>query len=517
MKPTSSERTENVLELSKGFVIAGGLTLLALALGLLALGYWLGQSRSSTKSRARGGSTSSSQGGALTPVSSPKKKKQFSKAAKGAVDSGTASPATPSGGTVEDSDSSEDSSLVPDSAYSTAKVFPSFSSTPSQPVAPKSADKSETQKHAVDAAPTSTAVSVVTDVDVDEGLFIGAGSKKKKKKAAAGPQPKGQQGIPTPVSPAVAHTQAPAPAAAAAAAVAAAAAAAAAAEFVLAATPAPAVVFSAAVSAVSSSSKLPSTPAAALGPGPSLQSLSSPSLDEFLSNEAVAAAAAEEIEARRAKEREAEAGTWETVDKDKNKAKSRKAESSVPATTADDAIGSKKLGKTADNTGGSDPEGSTRRPGSPRPGHGQAPGGDKARSKSKDKGAGKDKDKEIADQSSDSSLAGSPSPTPPPEMSTAVLTIDATRLGHLIGPGGKTRSAIKEKTGTQVSMPRTEKDAKGPVDVTVTGPPDGVARAIKALQELNEKGYALLLEGDDFVETSVQINAMYVLAVPWPC
>ena len=104
-----------------------------------------------------------------------------------------------------------------------------------------------------------------------------------------------------------------------------------------------------------------------------------------------------------------------------------------------------------------------------------------------------------------------PSPTEQPIVDptvTQILTVDAKRLGYLIGPKGATRKAIKDKTGVQVSMPRTDKDAEGTVDVTVTGLPEGVATACRALRELHDKGYTSLLGGDDFAEVNVPVHPM---------
>jgi len=93
------------------------------------------------------------------------------------------------------------------------------------------------------------------------------------------------------------------------------------------------------------------------------------------------------------------------------------------------------------------------------------------------------------------------------------VTIDAKKVGILIGPKGATKLAIQEKTGVTIEVPQraaADKDkeaaaASGPVDVTITGSQDGVFRASKAIRDLATKGYCALLGGEGFSEGHILV------------
>lgn len=108
------------------------------------------------------------------------------------------------------------------------------------------------------------------------------------------------------------------------------------------------------------------------------------------------------------------------------------------------------------------------------------------------------------------------------------VTIDASRIGIIIGPKGATMNAIQEKTGTKldVNAPKPEEKAGGnqfrPVvggkskatakaTVVITeGSPEGQKAAKKAILELADRGYAALLQAEGFGESSVSVHPRFL-------
>lgn len=86
------------------------------------------------------------------------------------------------------------------------------------------------------------------------------------------------------------------------------------------------------------------------------------------------------------------------------------------------------------------------------------------------------------------------------------ILVDVKKLGLLIGTKGATRIAIQNATGTSIQMPKAEKDAVGPLSITVSGTAAGVNKAITAMNELCIKGYCGLLASDDFQESYVAVH-----------
>ena len=97
-------------------------------------------------------------------------------------------------------------------------------------------------------------------------------------------------------------------------------------------------------------------------------------------------------------------------------------------------------------------------------------------------------------------------PPAPVDLVTKELTVEAKKLGLLIGPKGITKIGMQTATGTEISMPKVEKDHTGPVTVAVTGSAEGVDRAVYALNELCQKGYCNLLASPDFHEGYVEVK-----------
>jgi hypothetical protein len=97
-------------------------------------------------------------------------------------------------------------------------------------------------------------------------------------------------------------------------------------------------------------------------------------------------------------------------------------------------------------------------------------------------------------------------PPVPVDLVTKELTVEARKLGLLIGQKGVTKIGLQTATGTEIAMPKVEKDFTGPVTVSVTGPAEGVDRAVHALNELCTKGYCNLLASPDFHEGYVEVK-----------
>lgn len=91
-------------------------------------------------------------------------------------------------------------------------------------------------------------------------------------------------------------------------------------------------------------------------------------------------------------------------------------------------------------------------------------------------------------------------------LSTSKITVESRKLGLLIGPKGVTKIGLQIATGTEITMPKVEKDFSGPVEIAVTGPAEGVDTAIHALNELVSKGYCNLLADPDFYEGYVAVH-----------
>jgi len=115
------------------------------------------------------------------------------------------------------------------------------------------------------------------------------------------------------------------------------------------------------------------------------------------------------------------------------------------------------------------------------------------------------------------------------------VTIDASRIGIIIGPKGATMNAIQEKTGTKldVNAPkldenssggnqfrpvlggRTKSSAKATVIIT-EGSPDAQKAAKQAILELADRGYATLLQAAQFGESSVGVHPRFLSEIVGP-
>lgn len=109
-----------------------------------------------------------------------------------------------------------------------------------------------------------------------------------------------------------------------------------------------------------------------------------------------------------------------------------------------------------------------------------------------------------------------PTSTPAPvvaapvvELITKEITLESKRLGVIIGKKGENRINLESRTDTRIQVPKGEHDGNT-VTISVTGSLSGVNLAIKAINDLSVKGFAAILEPDDFVESYVSVPASSV-------
>mmetsp|Transcript_1072 Transcript_1072/g.1724 ORF Transcript_1072/g.1724 Transcript_1072/m.1724 type:complete len:496 (-) Transcript_1072:171-1658(-) len=96
-----------------------------------------------------------------------------------------------------------------------------------------------------------------------------------------------------------------------------------------------------------------------------------------------------------------------------------------------------------------------------------------------------------------------------PEHASVKVPVDAKKIGALIGPKGVTLRAIQEASGVTLTMPKVDRDA-GPTSVTVVGTAEAINKAKAIIDEICVKGYASVLEGDNFQESSITVGSMYL-------
>lgn len=115
-----------------------------------------------------------------------------------------------------------------------------------------------------------------------------------------------------------------------------------------------------------------------------------------------------------------------------------------------------------------------------------------------------------AESASTSAATAAAPPPPVVDSVTTQVTVESRKLGLLIGPKGVTKIGMQTATGTEIIMPKVEKDFNGPTEISVTGPAEGVARAVDAINELCVKGYCNLLAADDFHEGYVAVHPRHL-------
>jgi len=84
-----------------------------------------------------------------------------------------------------------------------------------------------------------------------------------------------------------------------------------------------------------------------------------------------------------------------------------------------------------------------------------------------------------------------------PQDDQATIHVPVKSLGLLIGPQGATIKAIQTKTGTKINTPKTP-DSEA---VLITGPPEGVAAARRAIEQLLSKGVSQITHPGSITST----------------
>lgn len=108
---------------------------------------------------------------------------------------------------------------------------------------------------------------------------------------------------------------------------------------------------------------------------------------------------------------------------------------------------------------------------------------------------------------------------------SVTVSIDASRIGIIIGPKGATMNAIQEKTGTKldVNAPKPDENggnqfrpvvggkSKAKATIVITeGTSEGMKAAKKAILELADRGYSALLQAEGFSENSISVHPRFL-------
>ena len=117
----------------------------------------------------------------------------------------------------------------------------------------------------------------------------------------------------------------------------------------------------------------------------------------------------------------------------------------------------------------------------------------------------KKKSKPVEVKVSEKSIDEEPILQPVSTDVSEIVMVDSKKIGGVIGPKGATLHAIQDKTDVTINTPKDRNGSEVPV--TVTGPAEGVAAAVKIIKDLNTKGYSKSLEGDNFNESAVNVKS----------
>mmetsp|Transcript_14759 Transcript_14759/g.16911 ORF Transcript_14759/g.16911 Transcript_14759/m.16911 type:complete len:458 (-) Transcript_14759:253-1626(-) len=103
------------------------------------------------------------------------------------------------------------------------------------------------------------------------------------------------------------------------------------------------------------------------------------------------------------------------------------------------------------------------------------------------------------------------------------ITVDVKKIGIIIGPKGSTMMALEEKTGCKLdinapsrddSQSKTSQPQKA--GIILSGDKEGMAMAKKAILELASKGYATILQDENFGEFGAMIHPRYLSEIVGP-
>lgn len=122
----------------------------------------------------------------------------------------------------------------------------------------------------------------------------------------------------------------------------------------------------------------------------------------------------------------------------------------------------------------------------------------------------KQKAPEVPPPTADSATEEAPpAPTVVADFLTQQVSVDSKKIGGIIGPKGATLHAIQDLTGVTINTPK-DRDSAAPVAVSVSGTAEGVATAVKIINELISKGYSKALEGENFNEAAISVKHSYL-------
>lgn len=102
------------------------------------------------------------------------------------------------------------------------------------------------------------------------------------------------------------------------------------------------------------------------------------------------------------------------------------------------------------------------------------------------------------------------------DVKKSVINVDARKVGAIIGKNGDTSKKLTELLKVEIMTPKEkvgESSLNATATISVSGPPENVPIAIRAIKDLCNKGYCTLLEGSDFMEEEISIPGMYVAEI----
>uniref|UniRef100_A0A7S2N416 K Homology domain-containing protein n=1 Tax=Helicotheca tamesis TaxID=374047 RepID=A0A7S2N416_9STRA len=136
-----------------------------------------------------------------------------------------------------------------------------------------------------------------------------------------------------------------------------------------------------------------------------------------------------------------------------------------------------------------------------------------AKNQSKKKAAAAKRKAAAAAAAQQSNAAATPS-----TETKEYITINAKKIGILIGPKGATLHALQDATNTTIETPQNrDRDDTSPAKVIVTGSsPADVKKAKSAIKELCDKGYTSVIEGEGFLENYVSMHPQFLSEIVGP-
>ena len=107
--------------------------------------------------------------------------------------------------------------------------------------------------------------------------------------------------------------------------------------------------------------------------------------------------------------------------------------------------------------------------------------------------------------------ANSPEIIPVIEVKKSIVSVEARKVGVIIGPKGETLKKLQELFKVEIITPKEKtSESTSVVAINVSGSHENVTIAIRAIQDLCNKGYSSLLEVGDFMEGHISVPGMLV-------